>query len=79
MIFLLQVFERLKRKRDKCEMGIQNLKLELKKLGEENKRAEPVISFYRNKLTRTKVNAEKGLHVLFPKQTFVLVGELNTI
>ena len=76
---MLYTFERLKRKSEKCQKGITNMESEKKKLSEENKRFQPIITFYRQKIQKIKRNVETGLHKLYPQQTFVLVGELNTI
>ena len=46
---------------------------------EENKRSEPIITFYRNKLKRSKECVESSLNGMFDGKEFVLVGELNTI
>ena len=59
--------------------GIDSLELEKNKLLEENKKFEPILLFYKNKLIRTKTNAEQGLKLLFKDKTFVLVGELNML
>ena len=59
--------------------GIDSLELEKNKLLEENKKFDPILLFYKNKLLRTKTNAEHGLKQLFKDKTFVLVGELNML
>ena len=59
--------------------GIDSLELEKNKLLEENKKFDPILLFYKNKLLRTKTNAEDGLKQLFKDKTFVLVGELNML
>jgi hypothetical protein len=76
---MLSTFERMKRKKEKIGRGRSDLEMERGRLIEENKRSEPIITFYRHKLRRSKECVERGLNGMFDGKEFVLVGELNTI
>ena len=76
---MLSTFERMRRKKEKIKRGRNDLEMERGRLMEENKRSEPIITFYRNKLRRSKECVESSLNGMFDGKEFVLVGELNTI
>ena len=76
---MINDFERLRRKHEKCERGIDTLSTERLRLVEEARRTRPVISFFRKKVERTKNTVENGLKSHFDGRSINLVGDLNTI